>query len=79
MEFRLPKSIIQLYWYVFPFIMIVMSIYSIFYDWEFQNSSFTELEDFGRLLFAVVVTFLQCALMTIFVCWIFTKIFLRIN
>ena len=75
MEFRLPENIIRLYWYVFPVFMIVMSIYSIFYDWEFQKSSFTELEDFGRLLFVLIETFLQSALMTIFVCWILTKIF----
>ena len=78
MELHLPKSINKFYWTLFPIIFVIRGYYNVFKDWELQNYSFNELEDFGRLLFVLGISFFESALITVFI-WGIIKLFKRIS
>lgn len=72
MELRLPKSIKRFFWSLFPFIMVLISIQNIFNNWELQHYGFSELEDFGRLLFVLGTSGCEGALIVVFL-WLIIK------
>jgi hypothetical protein len=50
-----------------------MSIKNVFYGWKLQNYGFDELEDFGRLLFILIASACESALISGLLFWIFNK------
>ena len=73
MRLILPKEYTKYFYTVFPFILILVVIYTIFYDWQFQLYRFDEWEDFGALLFALIVCFFESALYTFFL-WLVLRV-----
>ncbi|MGD6965697.1 hypothetical protein ACQCVP_04660 [Rossellomorea vietnamensis] len=74
MEFRLPDSIKENFWKLFFIVMLIVSIKTLFYDWEFHLYGFNELDDYGTLIFALIVSALESALITVFLLWVLGKI-----
>ena len=66
MRIFFPDDYTKYFWTVFPFILILVAIHTIFYDWQFQFYRFDEWADFGALLFALFVCFFESALYTFF-------------
>jgi hypothetical protein len=77
MELRMTGSVKKIFWFLFPFVMVFMSINNVFYGWELKNYGFDELEDFGRLLFILIVSACESALISGFLLWIINKIVRR--
>jgi hypothetical protein len=77
MELRMTGSVKKFFWFLFPFVMVFMSINNVFYGWKLQNYSFDEIEDFGRLLFILIVSACESALISSLLLWIFNKIVSR--
>ncbi|WP_064093476.1 hypothetical protein [Rossellomorea aquimaris] len=73
MELRLPKEIDRFFWTIFPLSMTLISIQNIFYGWELQKYRFTELEHYGTLLFVLVSSACESALITVFFWWLLMK------
>lgn len=69
MEMHLPKSINKFYCFVFPVILVLTGYNNIFNNWELPLFGFNELEDFGRLLFALGISACESALITVFLWW----------
>lgn len=44
---------------VFPIIFILTFLYNVIYDWQLQYFGFSELEDFGLIVFILVISALQ--------------------
>lgn len=74
MELSLPESVKRYYWYLFPIVMILITLNATFYGNELQHFGFSELEDFGRILFVLLVTAFESALITVFLIWLYTKL-----
>ncbi|MCA1055871.1 hypothetical protein LCM10_12810 [Rossellomorea aquimaris] len=74
MELRLTQEIKERFWYLFPFIMILFSLFNVFYGWELRTMTFRELEDYGELVYVGLVVALESALVTVFVLWVLGKI-----
>ena len=70
MELRLPNSIKRFFWFLFPFVMVLISIQNIFNNWELHYYGFNEFEDFGRLLFVLGISACESALIVVFLWWI---------
>lgn len=70
MELRLPNSIKRFYWFLLPFIMVLISNQNIFNYWELPHYGFNEFEDFGRLLFVLGISACESALIIVFLWWI---------
>ena len=70
MEPRLPNSIKRFFWFLFPFIIVLISIQNIFNNWELHYYGFNEFEDFGRLLFVLGISACESALIVVFLWWI---------
>jgi NADH:ubiquinone oxidoreductase subunit K len=77
MELKMTGSLKKFFWFLFPFVMVLMSIDNVFYGWELQYYGFDELEDFGRLLFILIVSACESALISALLLWIFNKIVRR--
>lgn len=69
MELHLSKSINKFFWILFPVIYILSGYYNIFTSWELQFYKFNELEDFGTLLFVLVISACESAIITVFLLW----------
>ncbi len=69
MELHLSKSIYIYFWILFPLIFILNGYYNIFTSWELQFYRFNELEDFGALLFVLILSACESALITVFFLW----------
>gem|GEM_PF-5261670 len=78
MRLILPKEYTKFFWAVFPLVLPMVSIYIFFYDWKFHLFYFNELEDFGSLLFALIISILQSALYTFFF-WVIFKVVQKIT
>ncbi|MBM7602626.1 putative membrane protein [Metabacillus crassostreae] len=74
MELRLPNTIKSFFWFLFPFIMVLISIQNIFNNWELNYYSFNEFEDLGRLLFVLVISACESALIIVFLWWILKSV-----
>jgi hypothetical protein len=74
MELRLPDSIKENFWKLFFIVMLIVSIKTLFYDWEFQYYGFNELDDYESLCFALITSALESALITVFLLWVLSKI-----
>ncbi|MFZ3591911.1 hypothetical protein ACOI1C_22570 [Bacillus sp. DJP31] len=70
MELGLPKKSNKFFWFLFLLIMVFISIHNMFYYLELQNYGFNELEDFGRLIFALCVSACESILIAVFLWWI---------
>lgn len=73
MRLILPEEYTKYFRTVFPFILILVAIHTIFYDWQFQLYRFDEWEDFGALIFALIVCFFESALFTFFL-WLVLRL-----
>ncbi|PMC37844.1 hypothetical protein CJ195_09545 [Bacillus sp. UMB0899] len=82
MELQLSKSINKYYWILFSLIFVLNSQHNIFTSLELQFYRFIELEDFGLLLFALGLSALESALITVFLLWIMkllNRILIKLN
>ena len=70
MELHLPKRISKFFWTLYPIIFLINIYYNIYNNWELQYYSFNELEDFGRLMFVLVISACESALIVVFIYWI---------
>ncbi len=52
-------SMPKIYWVLLIPIYIVVSYYNIFFDWQLQYSGITEVEDMGRYVFVLCLSFFQ--------------------
>ncbi|MGM0845626.1 MAG: hypothetical protein ACQEUT_11665 [Bacillota bacterium] len=77
MELKLSATIKDNFWKLFFFVMLFVSINTLFYDWEFQHYGFNELDHFGSLSFALIVSVIESALITVFLLWVYSKIVKR--
>ena len=67
-----------LYWILLVPIFLVVSFRTLFFDFEIQHFSVNELEDFGRYVFILCVSFFEAfiyMLLIRFVVSLFKKIF----
>ncbi|MGR3764205.1 hypothetical protein [Rossellomorea sp. NS-SX7] len=74
MELRLTKDINKRFWYLFPWVLSLVSLANYFTGWEFQYFVFNELEDYGELLFVLLVLACESALITVFILWMIHKV-----
>lgn len=49
----------KFYWVLLIPIFLGVSYYNIFFDWQLQQFSVTEFEDFGRYVFVLVLSICQ--------------------
>ena len=63
------KNSKKFYRVVYSFILILTFFYNVFYDWQLQYFGFSELEDFGRIVFVLVISALQ-SLIYLWLLWI---------
>ncbi|MGF2616172.1 hypothetical protein FZC84_00145 [Rossellomorea vietnamensis] len=77
MELRLPESIKENFWKLFFFVMLPVSIHTIFYEWEFQHYGFNEPDVYGTLFFALIVCACESALITVFLLWVYDMVVKR--
>lgn len=49
----------KFYWVLLIPVFLGVSYYNIFFDWQLQQFSVTEAEDFGRYVFVIVLSICQ--------------------
>jgi hypothetical protein len=49
MELRMPGNIKKFFWFLFPFVFVLMSINNVFYGWKLQCYGFDELVNSGLI------------------------------
>lgn len=74
MELRITKDIKERFWYLFPWVMAFVCLANYFTGWEMRYFVFNELEDYGELLFVLLILACESALITVFILWMFHKV-----
>lgn len=57
----------KIYWIILIPIFLWVSYYNIFLNWDLQHYGVTELEDFGRYVFVLCLSFCQCFIYILFI------------
>lgn len=79
MRHLFPNSKNKFFWMLYTVIYIIHGYYIIFNNWKLQNYGLRELEDFGRILFVLILNAFESALFAVILWWIIKKIFTKQN
>lgn len=70
MEIHYPKSINKFFWSLFPIVFVIVGYYDIVIKWKLPHYGFNELEDFGSLLFVLVISACESAIIVALILWL---------
>jgi hypothetical protein len=73
MELSLPENVKRYYWYLFPIVMLLLTLHAALYGKDLHYFGLNELEDLGRLIFVFLVKACESALITVLLIWLYTK------
>lgn len=74
MRLILPKEYTNFFRIVCPIVLLLIAINNVFLNWKFQLYHFNELEDFGSILFVLIISIFESALCTFFLWFLLYRV-----